>query len=755
MSNIDSKLIETFKMFEEIDKIVKKDSKDNQGATAVQNNSNFHERMTALPKADSNPNILNKKNLNLNFPINRSGGNSEKNIVSIKCQSKNEMENLNVKRNPKSNLSQNKINNEHSFSATVIQNYNSNQSLKSNNINNIENKHKSRHNSGVDELNDSPQENIKFFKENPLAINFPKNKSKPVLSSNNTHYNKIYFSNNNPKESGRLDRDKLSKTSYNSNNSIYNNCSTTRKKSTHVDPVETGDRLYRNAFIIKGKIERKREAEEMSRQRSRTPEISPVAMKIKRDAKNFPERLYPSHKVKDNNVQEAQIINAVFDIGFLRNYESESRRPSNFANIEDNNYDIDIENKYESGINQNDNTRITHGNPEHDDYLDKIYRRMKKTELYSHEHKPKLNQNSLKIAEHLMPSKERLVSKSRRSVSRSRSPTPTKFKNSSNFSFLSDDGYVPIQNKKRSKSPNPSNRVKELYLKGLEQKKKLETLHDQKKKSELEEYKKFSYKPKIITNSPVLNSRFQAVNEKNYKDSENNTKENFKVKYDIYEKNINWKKNIENNNKRLKKNLEDEIYKDLQFKPVIHKKIPENDEKFIMKNIEQIEEYVNRRRNNIQKQKDEEDYKKKIFPNGEKFILKPTIAKEFKLKTEERSRSRSSDGRRSRENSNDSSRNVNIMRKKIKANDFFEKHSHETSNERYSESNCSQNKNIMKNNYYSLNEAENKSRVKINITNRDEKNVTESSGFVVDEEEKVAFVNAINNLHSKLVNFKF
>jgi hypothetical protein len=32
---------------------------------------------------------------------------------------------------------------------------------------------------------------------------------------------------------------------------------------------------------------------------------------------------------------------------------------------------------------------------------------------------------------------------------------------------------------------------------------------------------------------------------------------------------------------------------------------------------------------------------------------------------------------------------------------------------------------------------------------------TESSGFVVDEEEKVAFVNAINNLHSKLVNFKF
>ena len=297
--------------------------------------------------------------------------------------------------------------------------------------------------------------------------------------------------------------------------------------------------------------------------------------------------------------------------------------------------------------------------------------------------------------------------------------------------------------------------MKELYTKGLEQRKKIETLHDQKKKSESEEYKKFTYKPKIITNSPVLNSRIQAVNEKNYKDSENTTKENVKVKYDIYEKNIIWKKNIDNNNKRLKKNFDDEKYKDLKFKPVIHKKIPQNDEKFIMKNIEQIEEYVNRRRNNIQKQKDEEDYKKKIFPNGENFTLKPTIAKEFKFKTEERSRSRSRDGKRSREHSNDSSRNVNIMRKKIKANDFFDKQSRENTNERYSESNCSQNKNIMKNKYYSFNEAENQSRVNVNMTYRDEKNVTESSGFVVDEEEKVAFVNAINNLHTKLVNFKF
>ena len=76
----------------------KKDSKDNPAGNVARKNSNFNEKIAALPKADSNPNILNRRNSNLNFPVNRSGGNSEKNIVSIKCQSKNEMENLNVKR---------------------------------------------------------------------------------------------------------------------------------------------------------------------------------------------------------------------------------------------------------------------------------------------------------------------------------------------------------------------------------------------------------------------------------------------------------------------------------------------------------------------------------------------------------------------------------------------------------------------------------------------------------------------------------
>ena len=123
------------------------------------------------------------------------------------------------------------------------------------------------------------------------------------------------------------------------------------------------------------------------------------------------------------------------------------------------------------------------------------------------------------------------------------------------------------------------------------------------------------------------------------------------------------------------------------------------------------------------------------------------MAKEFKFKTDERSRSRSADRSRSKEPRNNSPRNVKMMRKKMNAGDFFEIPNQENVNERYLETNLSHNKNKV-NYYYSFNDAVNNSRA--NITPN-----TESSGFAVEEEEKVAFVNAINNLHSKLVNFKF
>lgn len=681
-------------------------------------------------------------------------------------------------------VSFNKINNQDDYSINSLKNNNMNknnvfnQNLPNNNkipIKIMDNNMPYRYSSAIDLNFSSPLGNPIPEKENKQSqlINLTKNKSKPVLGRDNAHYNNIYFSNNNKKDiptSGILDKNNGSKTSFYSNNSHSNNyTSTTSKKiNQKSDPLEFGDRLYKKAFLIQGKLDKIRKDEEIKRKKSTTPELSPVAKKIKRDPNKFHERLYPgmttSNKTmaQNKNANEVQIINTVMDIGFLKDIEKnyQSEKINHNPNIENLSKDLDsdthIKNDENIDLNHlNDNFNLNNKSNENDEeHLNKIYRKNKeKSEYYIFDHKPKLNKKSLKIAEQLQPSKERLVSKKKKSKSRSPDRTPAKFKNNSNFSYISDEGYNTVTSIKRSKSPTPTTRVKQLYEKGLEQKKKLESLYDRKKKMDQEEYKKFTFKPKIIKNSPVLICKISGDHDKLNKSSENNfTKENEKSKHDMYEKQLNWKKNIENNNKRLKKTFDDEKSKNLSFKPVIQKRIPENDEKFIMKNIEQIEEYVNRRRNNIQKQKEEEEYKKKIFPNGENFKSKPTVAKEFKFKTEERSRSRSADRSKSREPSTNSPRNVKMMRKKINAGDFFELPNKDDDNEKYLESNLTQKsqskngKNTL-NNYYSFNDAVNQS--KANMT------PTESSGFVVEEEDKVAFVNAINNLHSKLVNFKF
>jgi hypothetical protein len=607
----------------------------------------------------------------------------------------------------------------------------------------------------------------------PQLINPTNNNSKPIQSSDNInnnrnhynihntgnhHFNNIYFSHNNPKEiptTNRIEMNKTTKSSYNSTGNQGNNFNASTKKLNN--PHEIGERLYKKAFQIQGKLEKIRKEVETKRIKGMTPELSPVAKKIKRDPKKFHERLYPGNtnnatanktlnNPQNSNPQEVQIINTVMDIGFFKeiekNYQSErinhnynssinnnsnnnSIKPNNIHeknNFESNNNQTPLKNEEEClniipddnfSLNANSSNRFHDDNNhiqnekqlddnQEQEYLNKIYRKNKeKSDYYTFDHKPKLNKNSLKIAEQLTPAKERLVSKKKRTIS----PSPDRtyradradktertasklkmaqnFENFSNFSYISDDGYNPITHKKRSRSPTPTNRVKELYHKGLEQMKKLESLCDQKKKMEEEEYKKFTFKPKIIKNSPVLICKISGDYDKLNKSSENNTKENDKTKHDMYEKQLNWKKNIENNTKRLKKTFDDEKNKNLSFKPIIHKKIPENDEKFIMKNLGQIEEYVNRRRNNIQKQKDEEEYKKKIFPNGENFKSKPTVAKEFKFKTDERSRSRSQDRSRSREPSNNSRRNVKMMRKKINAGDFFEIPNQDEVNEKF------------------------------------------------------------------------
>lgn len=67
MSFVDNKLLEKFQMFEEIDKMVKADDSNYCEERVLQINKNLKEMGPGLPKAGSNPNLINSKILNLNY----------------------------------------------------------------------------------------------------------------------------------------------------------------------------------------------------------------------------------------------------------------------------------------------------------------------------------------------------------------------------------------------------------------------------------------------------------------------------------------------------------------------------------------------------------------------------------------------------------------------------------------------------------------------------------------------------------------
>ncbi len=67
MSNIDNKLLERFQMFEEIDNMVKRETKSNFVDTSSYKNKNFNDRMCGMHKAESNPNLINSKIFKFKF----------------------------------------------------------------------------------------------------------------------------------------------------------------------------------------------------------------------------------------------------------------------------------------------------------------------------------------------------------------------------------------------------------------------------------------------------------------------------------------------------------------------------------------------------------------------------------------------------------------------------------------------------------------------------------------------------------------
>lgn len=361
--------------------------------------------------------------------------------------------------------------------------------------------------------------------------------------------------------------------------------STTKNLKGLYPPNDSGNRLYNYGYYIKNKLNKKRQKEEEKMRKQMTPKIlnrSKEMIRDKdRDPNKFEERLYYAEKNDTND----SIYNR--------------KRTLSRENI---NYE-----KYNS-------TKFTYH--------------------------PKINKKSLLIASKLEPSTLRITRK------KSNKSHILEEKNVLDYysNLFKDKTYT--NKKKPNLSPSCGNeKSNELYMRGMQDMKRKEKTYNENLLKKKEEYKNYSYHPKI---SKTYSNNFGNKGKKN------------KNMEDIYTKNKEWKKRLEKENNTKKKKYDEIENKKYTFKPEINKLNMENDVPFIMKNIQQMNDYVNKRRKILKKQKEEENYKKrKLGLDANNYNVKTTIPKKFELKTEQRCKL------------NKKERDINLLNKNIKKKDEF------------------------------------------------------------------------------------
>jgi hypothetical protein len=432
----------------------------------------------------------------------------------------------------------------------------------------------------------------KIVKKTPASIDLPRsnpnNKSqiqKAPINENTAlkeeaNCNKLYNFKVN-----KFEHNRANSKEYNILSTKENTEEKTLSKMPNSPELPVGDRLYNHGFYVKEKIEKKRQQSESDLIRNMTPDITRKARIINRDPNKFPERLYPA---KDSETLNNSIMNT-----------------PNF----------------------------------NDSFGYNVYRKEIPKKPINYSFKPIIDYKSRKIASKLLPSKERLLQKKKRSKS-----------------FDLDNSLLSnISGKSRKSDPE---RIEKLYKKGLQQMKSRDESYKKKKEKENEAYKQYSYRPKIRESSKTNTST---------------------PKKEFYEKAYNWRKSVDNRINKMKNNQESNKTKELTFKPNIKKQVIPTDEKFIMKRIDQIEDYVTKRRKVLAKKKEDEEYKRKIFSYGENYKAKPTLQKPFQFRTSSRSKSRSV------------SPDINKMRKELRTINYFDHDKNElvinTSNDIYFDDN--------------------------------------------------------------------
>jgi len=328
-------------------------------------------------------------------------------------------------------------------------------------------------------------------------------------------------------------------------------------------------------------------------------------------------------------------------------------------------------------------------------------------------HHPKINKKSLLIASKLEPSSLRINRKKTNYSNYNEDKTivdyySNLFKDKNNYNYKknkSNNNISPICGNEKSN---------ELYIKGMQDLKRKEQTYNENKLKKEEEYKKYPFKPKISKNYSSGGLKIQ--NNKN------------KVREDMYKKNKEWKKRLENENISKKKKYDEIEKKNYTFKPEINHLNMQNDVPFIMKNIQQMNDYVNKRRKILKEKKEQEKIKnRKLGLNAINYNVKTTIPKEFDLKTEKRSKSNKKD------------RDLNIIKKK-------EKKTEKINNQAIMMANNIKIKNNNNGLSY-LNRDFINEDCKYNNNNTNNKGMNFNCSITQSQQE---FINAVNDLHNTI-----
>ena len=278
-----------------------------------------------------------------------------------------------------------------------------------------------------------------------------------------------------------------------------------------------------------------------------------------------------------------------------------------------------------------------------------------KDDINNFTYHPKLNKRSLLLANKMEPSSIRL-NKNKKKISEEELKPKTFYVNL----YKHKQNNTPRQiSKKKDEIKNKTiyDKMNNLYLRGIEQKKKQQKIISENKLKKENEYKKFSYKPKINKIIPYYSNKNRTkkslnINVDGSKIKNSDSKKELKAK-SIYEKNFEWKKKLEKENIKKKKINDEKLNSICTFKPNLLDKntIPKSNKKFINKVLEQMNDYVSNRQRNLKIKKSEENFrKKKFYVSGEGYTPRSTIPKEFEFQTEKREHSMSKNKNRSCEN---------------------------------------------------------------------------------------------------------